>query len=66
MLEELRLYPRPPATRTGGRMAGARAAGDPAMAGHSLSTGYADHLRLGCTDARSPIHSDPPRKGVVD
>ena len=66
MLEELRLYPRPPATRTEGRMAGDRAAGDPGVAGHSLSTGYADRVRLGSTDVCGPIHSGPPRKGVVD
>jgi hypothetical protein len=70
MLEELRLYPRPPGMRTVGRSTGPRAKTDPAMAGQKLSTGFADGPAGGSTGPRDPIHSTvraPARgKEVVD
>jgi hypothetical protein len=70
MLEELRLYPRPPDVRSEGRSMGFRALTDPATADHGLSTSYADRPARGSTGANDPIHSTahaPARgKEVVD
>jgi hypothetical protein len=57
MLEELRLYPRPPGMRTVGRSTGPRAKTDPATADQGLSTSFADRPARGSTGARDPIHS---------
>jgi hypothetical protein len=57
MLEELRLYPRAPAARTGGCLAAGGAGIDQIPAGHNLSTGYAEQPWPGSTGAWSPIHS---------
>jgi len=70
MLEELRLYPRPPGLRSEGRGMGARATTDPATADQGLSTSFADRPARGSTGASNPIHSSahaPARgKEVVD
>jgi hypothetical protein len=57
MLEELRLYPRPPGMRTVGRSTGSRAKIDPATSDPKLSTGFADRPAHGSTGGRDPIHS---------
>ena len=57
MLEELRLYPRSPAARTGVCRAGENAASARRADGPRLSTGYAGLPRLGSTSARWRIHS---------
>ena len=57
MLEELRLYPRSQAARSGGRRPGERARTDPRRESRSLSTGFAELPRLGSTGASVPIHN---------
>jgi hypothetical protein len=57
MLEELRLYPRPPGMRTERRSTGPRAKTDTATADQGLSTSFADGPARASTGARDPIHS---------
>ena len=57
MLEELRLYPRPPGMRTERRSTDRRARTDSATADQGLSTSFADGPAPACTGARDPIHS---------
>ena len=55
MLEELRLNPRSPATRSRGRWPGGRVLADIGVVDPSLSTGYPDQSRLRSTGVADPI-----------
>ena len=57
MLGELRLYPRSPAARTGGRCPGEDADIERRAVAPNLSTGYAGLPRLRSTSARWRIHN---------
>lgn len=57
MLEELRLNPRSPATRSRGRSPGEDAAGDDGSVDPSLSTGFAGWPRLRSTGGSDSIHT---------
>jgi hypothetical protein len=59
MLEELRLYPRPPGMRAERRSTGRRARTDSATADQGLSTSFADRLARASTGALEPIHRTP-------
>ena len=57
MVVELRLYPRAPAARTGGRCPSPSAVGEREDSDPSLSTAFAKGSRLGCTGLLALIHS---------
>ena len=57
MLEELRWIPRSPATRSSGRLLGLRAAIGGGEVDPSLSTGFAERIRVWSPGSRAPIHS---------
>ena len=65
MLEELRLYPRAPAARTGGYPAAGDAGIETGPAGHNLSTGFAEQPWRGSTGVWNPIHSARTQQEVV-
>ena len=56
MLEELRLNPRSPATRSRGRWPGGRVLADIGVVDPGLSTVYPGQARLRSTGVADPIH----------
>ena len=66
MLEELRLYPRSQAARSGRRCRVDRTGTGQGGGSPSLSTGFAEVSRLGSTGASVPIHNLPSIKEEVE
>jgi len=63
MLEELRLNPRAPRARSGVALWASPRAPRADLVDPSLSTGFAESLRMGCTASPSPIHSRRRHQG---